>query len=202
MFNVGDKLVLISVNGNEPNLFNSVVETTDPLSILVYNPSSQHTFAVGLPVSLIWKGLTSDSHTTTWIEKVSRYGMSSIITLADSAWTEFDRRRDTRYGVDLWAEVSVVSETNEGTTFSEMPGRVSDMSAVGCWFDAAETIFPGTLVAVSIQNPASIDPWRMLAVVARTKESQTGFGLEFFDFIGSTRTTLCQYLSSLEDLAA
>lgn len=202
MFNVGDTLVLISANGDEPKLFRSVVETTDPLSVIIYNPSSRQTFGVGLPVSLIWRGLTSDSHTTTRIEKVSRYGMSSVVTLAECGWSEFDRRRDTRFGVDLWAEVSVVSETDEGTTFSEVKGRISDISNVGSWFETNETLFPGTLVAVSVQNPDSIDPWRMLAIVTRTSENKNGFALEFFDFLGSTRTSLSQYLSNLEDLAA
>ncbi len=202
MLNIGDTVLVVSANGNEPKLFKSVVETVDPLSILIYNPSGQKTFGVGMPVNLIWRGVTSDSHTSARIEKLSKYGLSSILTLTDYKWTEFDRRRDTRFDVQLWGEVSVVSETDEGTSFLDIRGQIDNLSNVGCWFTTEESLSPGTLVAVTIQNPNSIDPWRMLAVVTRTSDVSKGFGMEFFDFLGSTRTTLCQFLSSLEDKAA
>lgn len=200
MFNNGDFLTLVFNEEGNPRVANARVEAVEPLTVLVPSSDWTHQLSSGARVSLVSKGEHGGAHSDGTITEITKYGLSLVIEMSGVEWSPFDRRRAPRFPVSLDCELTVVSENSGLPEFHRLNASVIDISAVGCRIAISQDLQPSVLIAAAIHIP-NAEPLRMLSVVTRTFDIPEGCALEFFDFVGTTRFRLDEYISSLPQAA-
>ncbi len=199
MIKIGDMLLMVSTRGTEPFVRMARVERVDPFVLLVPGSGEDYQPQVSESVNFIHRTQTGDAHASGQIRSVTRYGMSFVVEVESVSWLPFDKRRAERLPVSIAAETVQVDESGGQVQIAQVPCNMSDLSTHGCHVTTEESLELGSLVAVSAEDPNSDEQWRFLGIV--TRQTETGFGIEFFDYFGSTRYRLDQYLATLKKAA-
>lgn len=108
------------------------------------------------------------------------------------AWQSTDRRRFPRFECQVPVIVRLVAEDTEGIHLRTSVGITDDLSAGGAWIRSEQTTPEGTVVQVEMNLYSNA--CRALGVVVRNEPGRDGFGIEFLDFIGSSRYALTDFL--------
>ncbi len=117
------------------------------------------------------------------------------IQLSDELWEEVDRRRYPRQGVKAGVQLRAIREIEGESSVERFVGETEDISVGGVWVTLDHPIEPGSLVEVQIALSAE-ENIRMMGVVAHLSNEKAGFGIEFIDFIGSSRYVLHTFLAN------
>lgn len=200
MFKTGDFITLVLSEGGSPRVSSVRIESETPLSVLLPTTDWSSDVRPGSRVSLIGKSGNTGAHSDATVTEVTKYGLNSVVSLSGVDWNPFERRRASRFVVTIPSEMTVVTEASGLPEFNRVACTAIDLSSVGCRLACDTTLEPATLVAIAI-SPDGWEPLRMLAVVTRTFDEPAGCAVEFFDFVGSTRFRLDEYISSLPKAA-
>lgn len=115
-----------------------------------------------------------------------------VFELANEHWEEVDRRRYPRYPVEVPVQLRAIQELGGMTDIRTFEGKADDLSVGGAWVSVDGEVASGTLV----EFQATLSPTeriRMMGLVAHVDDD--GFGVEFIDFVGSSRYVLHSYLT-------
>jgi hypothetical protein len=199
MIKAGDMPLMVSTRDNEPIVKIVRVERVDPLVLLVPGNGDSYEPEVGEAVNFILRTPHGDAHSAGQVRSVTKYGMSFVIEVQPSVWQPFDKRRAERYGVAINGHVVQVDENAGEILIASAACEITDVSKLGCHIICDQPLARGSLVAISTDDPNGGEPWRFLGIV--TRGTDTGYGIEFFDYFGSTRYRLDVFLSSLREAA-
>lgn len=199
MLKTGDMPLMVSTRDNEPMVKIVRVERVEPLILLAPGNGDGYEPEAGETVNFILRTPHGDAHALGQVRSVTKYGMSFVIEVQSSVWQPFDKRRAERYGVAINAQVVEVDESAGQVLIASAPCEITDLSKLGCHIICDQALTRGSLVAISSDDPNGDEPWRFLGIV--TRSTDTGFGIEFFDYFGSTRYRLDVFLSSLRQAA-
>jgi hypothetical protein len=200
VFKSGDFLTFVYNDNGAPRVGNVRIESEEPMTVLLPASDWGQSMTPGTKVSLVGKGPNGGAHADATITQMTKYGLNLVVELSDVDWTPFDRRRAPRFPVSLESEITVVNENGGIPEFNRVKCNMIDLSSVGCRLQADLEFEPATLLAVAISIPGG-EPLRMLSVVTRIFDDPAGCALEFFDFVGTTRFRLDEFLSSLPQAA-
>lgn len=201
MLQSGESLVFVLAGVDKPGLTTVRVERIDPLTLLVPSNEFTNQMKAGSHATLIRRDDGSGTHTSATVRSVTRYGLSHVVEVEEAEWIVFDRRRAPRFEVDLPAELTVVSEAGGSAEIERLMGQVVDLSVVGCRLRGDPRLPSGTLVALRIESREGEDDFTMLCIITRANPDGGEVALEFFDFTGSSRFRLSEFLSGLENAA-
>lgn len=199
MIKTGDMPLMVSTRENEPIVRVVRVERVEPLVLLVPGSEEGYEPEVGESVNFILRTPHGDAHASGAVRSVTKYGMSFVIEVQPSVWLPFDKRRAERYGVAINAQLVQVDENAGELLIASAPCEITDLSKLGCHIVCDVELLRGSLVAISANDPTGDEPWRFLGIVTRSTEH--GYGIEFFDYFGSTRYRLDVFLSGLKKAA-
>jgi hypothetical protein len=133
------------------------------------------------------------------VRTVAVRGDATYVGVQTLTHENLDRRRSHRYPVDLSANIAFVQGTGDVVEIKRSEVRVTDLSRHGAWVEYGSPVEPGSLFNLTLSIPG-YPPVRALTLCARTK--QGGFGLNFVDFVGTSRQALDAHLKTLTGRAA
>ena len=113
-------------------------------------------------------------------------------TLRELEMSETERRKYDRRMNTLPVELKAVQETPQGSQIVYYKGESMDLSMGGAWVKLEQAIELGSLVEFRTKLPSGED-LKVLATVSNHGRDG-GFGIEFMDFSGNSRTWLFDYL--------
>lgn len=113
-------------------------------------------------------------------------------TLRELEMSETERRKYERRVFQLPVELKTVQDTPEGSQIVYYKGESMDLSMGGAWVRLEEAIELGSLVEFRTTLPHGAE-LKVLATVSNHGRDG-GFGIEFMDFSGNSRTHLFEYL--------
>jgi hypothetical protein len=177
------------------------IDRVDPVTVVV--PMSIHAEepSVGERISFLTQGEEVTRHCHGTVRTAQKYGGNVVIEVDCGEWQTFERRRAERFSVSLPALVTVVGENADGATLDTIDAEVIDLSQVGAKMTGTTKPARGTLVAVSVQDPHDEEWWRCFGIITRSEPDSDSFGVEFFDFVGTTRFRLELFLAELKKAA-
>ena len=200
MFSVGDTLYLILSSHDSATAHAVKVEQADPLVVLAPAEDLDKVLKVGDRISLVHKNGTESQYTEGTISEIGRYGLSLVLHVENVSWNRVDRRRAPRFRVNLAATLTLVTEGASEPIFEAFACETVDVSMVGCLVQLEAPVVPGTLMAVTL-HPDDQEEFRFTGIVTRS-EGDSRFGIEFFDYCGTTRFRFAQYLNDIAGQAA
>lgn len=200
MFSVGETLYLVLSSHESATAHAVKVEQVEPLVVLAPAEALGETVKVGDRVSLVYKNGSESQHTEGTISEVGRYGLSLVLHVENVSWNRVDRRRAPRFRVNLPATLTMVADGAGEPVFEAFACQTIDVSMVGCLVQSEAPVVPGTLMAVTL-HPEGHEEFRFTGIVTRS-EGDCQFGIEFFDYCGTTRFRFAQYLNDIAGQAA
>lgn len=196
----GEFLTFVYNDDGTPRVAHARIESELPLSVLLPSNEWTNRLESGSHVSLVVKGESVGAHSDANIGQVARYGLSLVVQLDNVEWNPFDRRRASRFPVELTSEITLVNDVSGMPHFDRWVAGVIDLSSVGCRLVTDTMLEPSTLMALTIEC-GDEEPLRMLGIVTRIFDDPEGFAVEFFDFVGTSRYRLDCYLDTLREAA-
>lgn len=200
MFSVGDTLYLVLSSHESATAHAVKVEQVEPLVILAPAEALGKSVKVGDRVSLVYKNGSESQHTEGTVSEIGRYGLSLVLHVENVSWNRIDRRRAPRFRVNLPATLTMVSDGGGEPMFEAFACHTVDVSMVGCLVESEAPVVPGTLMAVTL-HPDDQEEFRFTGIVTRS-EGDSLFGIEFFDYCGTTRFRFSQFLNDIAGQAA
>jgi hypothetical protein len=130
------------------------------------------------------------------VKSVGAFGNRVRFELDRVDWVKSDRRNHARYPATLLAKCRFVSEALSGIEIKEFTVTTKDVSMGGAWVMSDSNTKPGTILNCEISTEPGVTV-RVLGVIAWSDPNGRGFGIEFLDFIGSSRTSLNNHITKL-----
>lgn len=192
---VGAPVSLIWYYNEEPHSLIASVYGTDPLSFEL-NDATIEDIPLGKEVKLLIQHQGVFETANAKLEEVTRTGSRWRVRLSALKWVEADRRSHKRFPSKLLAKCRYVSETPTGTGIREFTVTTRDVSLGGAWISSDDTVPAGSILNVEISTSPTTNV-KALGVVAWCDPNGQGFGVEFLDLIGSSKSSLNSFIREL-----
>ncbi|MFN8138267.1 MAG: PilZ domain-containing protein [Fimbriimonadales bacterium] len=193
--------LLIVRNPEEPSTtVSGKVAVTSPLRVEGLCSGPNAPFAEGDRVALLYTGSEKSSQAWAVVVHTQGFGDRWSAEFRPDEWVELDRRRTTRYAVNLSADGTAVLEPSRSPELHSDELAIENLSETGCFATTEMNLSRGDLISVSIVDPVTGERHRVLGIVARVVEPN-GFGIEFFDYSGDARGWLGTHLANIRDNA-
>lgn len=192
---IGTPVSVIWYSNGEPRSIIGTVQGEEPLSLEVNDFMAEElTQGTSLKILVQNAGVFETADTT--VGSVTKVGGRWRLNLDELNWSTSDRRSYKRYQAKLMAKCRFVSEDPSGASIREFTVTTKDVSMGGAWIASDAVIMPGSILNVELSTSPTTSA-RALAVVAWSDPNGRGFGIEFLDLIGNTKTALTTFLKEL-----
>lgn len=109
-------------------------------------------------------------------------------------WEQLDRRRYPRFDQRVPVRIRSANEHDNVVEIATFESSTRNLSLGGAWIDGAPTHEAGSLVEVELRIPGG-EAVRTFGIIAWQGGEESGFGVEFLEFIGASRYYLQEHLS-------
>jgi hypothetical protein len=188
----GAKVSAVFYVDGHPVALTSTVCKTAPLTLTTTDQNSL-AVEVGKRLLLILQDSGQFAKAEAQVTKYSATPNGWAIEVGQFGWEEVDRRRYPRHTVQIPVVVKAVMEHEGAARLNNVHTETIDVSLGGVWIKAKDDLVPGSLVEFQAEVNGG-EHVRTLAIVAWRCE-EVGIGLEFVDFLGSSRYYLHSFLS-------
>lgn len=195
VLNVGTPVSLIWYENGEPQSIIATVCHDDPLTVEA-GESVGGRVGKDSQCKVLFQREGSFETANAIISGVSSFGNRIRFELDQVDWVKSDRRNHARYPATLLAKCRYVSEEPSGVQIREFTVTTKDVSMGGAWVMADAATKAGTILNCELSTEPGVTV-RVLGVVAWSDPNGRGFGIEFLDFIGASRTSLNQFITKM-----
>lgn len=154
----------------------------------------------GERVALVYSDDERQAQVWADVKECKSFGNRWAASFGLNEWVELDRRRNTRYAVALAAEGLVILEPSNTPQLHNAELMIENLSETGCFASCEMQLSRGDLISISIIDPITLVPRRVVGVIARVIEPN-GYGIEFFDYSGDTRQWLEAQLANAKEIS-
>lgn len=192
--NVGNPVSLIWYFEGDPYTLIGTVFATQPF-VVEASDRGAFGFEDGTNVRVLFQNAGSFETATAVVKATTTFGSRTRYELEAVEWEKKDRREFVRYEAQLLVRCRYISDEPEGPQIREFTVTTKDVSLGGAWVRAAFPAPPGTILNCEIQTSAT-NSVRVLALVAWSDPNGKGFGVEFIDFVGASKSNLSQFIAA------
>ena len=190
-FKVGHMLTLVAHIDGIPHSEQVTVAEEDPFIIEARAPWCRN-LRRGKKVVLLRPVNGAFAKSECEIVSLSKFRNAFRIEFDLPVWHSTDRRKFPRFEVEVPALLRKIAEREGEILLEATAATTRDISAGGAWLEAEGEIEAGAVVQVELNLHGHV--CRALSVVVRQSNDQSGFAVEFLDFVGSSRYLLTEFL--------
>jgi hypothetical protein len=191
----GTPISLIWYDNGEPRSLIATVQQAEPLIVEV-NDLSIESVPTNHPMKILVQNTGVFETADSVVGSVTKVGGRWRVALGALTWQKSDRRSHKRHPAKLMVKCRFVSEDSSGASIKEFTVTSKDVSMGGAWIASDSDIATGSILNVELSTSPTSHV-RALAVVAWNDPNGRGFGIEFLDLIGSSKTSLLGFIREL-----
>lgn len=194
-FQIGTPVSMIWYRAGEPQSFIGTVVSTEPF-VLEAGDSSVVAIGENEPVKILFQNAGTFQAADAVVRRRTQVGQRQRLDLEQVKVEKSDRRSFPRHPATLLVKCRYVTDRLEGAEIREFMVTTRDISLGGTWVQSDGPMEQGAILNCEVLTAPGTTV-RALGIVAWSDPNGNGFGVEFMDFIGGSRSALSSFIGGL-----